>query len=55
MQDDDIDLERTITDPAYRRRVVESLNAKARGEDEGRDMEAGAASRDAGRPSRDPA
>lgn len=37
MQDDDIDLERTIIDPAYRRRVVERLNANARGNG-GRDV-----------------
>ena len=42
MQDDDIDLERTVTDPAYRRRVVERLNAEARGEDSARPPSSGA-------------
>ena len=36
MADDDIDLDRVISDPAYRRRVIEYLNASAdTGESEG--------------------
>jgi hypothetical protein len=32
--DDDIDLERVVIDPEYRRRVIQYLNARARAERE---------------------
>lgn len=35
MSDDDIDLDRVVIDPDYRRRVIEFLSAAARSDDDG--------------------